>query len=648
MSRSSFASLDELLAQARHESAQLKNYYVGVEHLLLALLRVESGIAAHLLAQQNSSSNYIEFVVQSYKGSEASGYLGLLTPRASRVFAKARSYIQQGVQPDERALLRALLEERDSLIISRVLSSLGVAREQLLEALNEWRPSAAGMTLPLPQVLSNDPRYVPLPEELAILQQIFRTCTRVTIERALSSEGNSYSGARVLLVRAYDAQGRSLAPSVVKLHEQRAIWWEKMRYNEHVRDKLPANTSYLVVDALPEDSPIGGLKYSYVQGALDARTTSLKDFVRSQPAQAVARFLREQLYDAFRHTWWDQRTPYKFTVWQEYDLLLPPALELEALPEAPSDAHRLQPMHQALRARGAFHADDLVVLDNFTVLKVKPAQNNTVQLVAGAGAEAINLASRVTVRNFNHAAHPTLYRGVVLERVAGRVLRTRDDILQERVLALAPDFDFISDPLPPHASYPERLPNPLYHYHALLETPVDGTFCPMHGDLHVGNVLIGRNNEAWLIDFEWARDGHTLFDWATLEISLLFELLAPYLADSWDSVWQAIARLDRLNCACVAASDVLSDDPFSADPPYNSALAPIMELRRIAAGLLRANHWAEYFIPLALMALRALSWQERPLTVRRLAYLIAALAIHTIHKMPGRSQSSATELTETG
>lgn len=105
--------------------------------------------------------------------------------------------------------------------------------------------------------------------------------------------------------------------------------------------------------------------------------------------------------------------------------------------------------------------------------------------MAGGNAEAMNLALRVDVRNVDLAAYPNLQRGVVLQRIDGRVIRTRDDILQERVLALAPDFDFISDRLPPQPALPLHLPNPLRNYRALLDEQLNGSFCCMHGDLHV-------------------------------------------------------------------------------------------------------------------------------------------------------------------
>lgn len=634
MAQRRFASLDELITIARHESATQMDYYIGVEHLLLALMRVEGGVAAHIFARQDASSSYVQFITQTQtSGSpDTAGYLGIPTPRAAKVIARAQSQIAKGMQPDERALLYAIVQERSSLVVKRVLENLGISREQLLADIIGWdAESAADFNLPPPEVFNSDPRYELLPDDLLIIQQIFRTCTRVVIERVLSSEGNSYSGARVLLVRAYEPGGREQAPSVVKLHDRRNVLWEKMRYNDYVRDKLPANTSHIMVDVLPENSLIGGLKYSFVQGSLDAQSTSLKDFALSQAPHVVARLLREKLYDAFKHTWWDQRTAYAFTAWQEYELLLPPALELEAAPEETprSGARKITPLNEILRAEGALRYGELVVLNNFTVLKAKPERSNTVQFVAGGNAEAMNLASRVDVKNFDLTAHPNLHRGMMLEHVLGSVTRTRDDILQEQVLALAPDFDFTRDPLPYHQALMERLPNPLKHYRSLLEQRLSGSFCSMHGDLHVGNVLVGRNGEAWLIDFEWTRDGHTLFDWVTLEMSLLLELVVPDLTDSWEAVWDVIAVLDQLNRACYTEPHVASSALINPDLPFANALIPIAEVRRIASGLLQRGNWAEYFTPLALMALRTLGWKERPLAARRLAYLVAALAIES-------------------
>jgi len=649
VSQQRFASLDELLTLARHESTAHKDYYIGVEHLLLALMRVESGVAAHIFAQQDSSSSYVQLVVQSNSDLDATGFLGSHTPRASRVIARAQGYIAQGMQPDERALLRALL--RDSLLVRRLVRSLGVKRKALIEQVDNWRAdSAVAIALPPPQVLNNDVRYSLPPDDLIILQQIFRNCSRVVIERLLSAEGNSYSGARVLLIHPFDTHGRGESPAVVKLHDRSSILWEKLRYNQYVRDKLPANTSHIVADVLPENSPIGGLKYSFVQGHFNAQAANLADFARSEPPEIVARLLRERLYDVFRPTWWDQRRSYKFTAWQEYDLLLPPALELEALAEIPRSGRKIVPLHDLLRTEGALHADELVILTDFTVLKTKPERNNTVQLIAGSNAEAINLALRVDVRNFDLSAQPNLRRGTVLRQVAGKVVRTRDDILQGQVLALAPNFDLVGDPLPRHAVFPERLPNPLRHYRELLDALISGSFCAMHGDLHIGNVLIGRNGDAWLIDFEWARDGHTLFDWATLELSLILSLLAPQLPDSWDAAWEALAVLDRLNRACYAQPEALETAFFSAEHPYARALIPILEVRRIVSGLLHRGNWAEYFVPLGLMALRALSWKERPETARRLAYLIVALAIKTsreAHRCYMASPASEGDRTET-
>ena len=55
-------------------------------------------------------------------------------------------------------------------------------------------------------------------------------------------------------------------------------------------------------------------------------------------------------------------------------------------------------------------------------------------------------------------------------------------------------------------------------------------------DKRMNAVLIGPGGDAWLIDFEWARDGHTLFDWATLETSLLIDHVYMTLGSDRKSV----------------------------------------------------------------------------------------------------------------
>jgi hypothetical protein len=157
----------------------------------------------------------------------------------------------------------------------------------------------------------------------------------------------------------------------------------------------------------------------------------------------------------------------------------------------------------------------------------------------------------------------------------------------------------------------------------LLDRKISGTLSTIHGDLHSGNILIGSSNDAWLIDFEWTRDGHTLFDWAVLEISLLIEYVAARIGVSWDEVRHAITLLDGLNREGVVREQ----------SPLALAMLPLVELRKIVRELLYVDpvvgtpNWAEYHVALALCALRVIGWSNRPLAARRVAFMVSALSM---------------------
>jgi Ternary complex associated domain 9 len=179
------------------------------------------------------------------------------------------------------------------------------------------------------------------------------------------------------------------------------------------------------------------------------------------------------------------------------------------------------------------------------------------------------------------------------------------------------------------------------HYVVLLARRLVGTLSTIHGDLHTGNILIGSSNDAWLIDFEWTRDGHTLFDWAVLEISLVIEYVTRFMGDSWDDVRQTITLLDML----------YRDVSPPAETPLARALIPIAEVHRIVRELLFVDpqtgrgHWAEYYTALALCALRVTTWDNRSVGARRLAFMVAALAMSHAQASEGARNVTSADLT---
>jgi hypothetical protein len=211
------------------------------------------------------------------------------------------------------------------------------------------------------------------------------------------------------------------------------------------------------------------------------------------------------------------------------------------------------------------------------------------------------------------------FRGEIIERIGGRVWETRASALMAAAQALEPDFDLQIETIP-GIGKPERLPNPVLAYDDLLDRYVDGTLSKIHGDLHLGNILVGPNASAFLIDFAQTRNGHTLFDWASLEVSLLTDVVMPVIGDDWYSV--------RLVLRYIASLQSAMPDTV---PALNRVMQHVVAVREIARECLaRETSWSEYFVALAMCSLRAVTWDTLSLGSRRLMFCLAALSIHEL------------------
>src|SRR5258708_24631250 len=112
--------------------------------------------------------------------------------------------------------------------------------------------------------------------------------------------------------------------------------------------------------------------------------------------------------------------------------------------------------------------------------------------------------------------------------------------MKEQEQALDPNFHILDETLPYSDSAGDRLPNPLKRYLRILEQRISGTLSTIHGDLHTANILIGPGGGPGLIDFEWTRVGHTLFEWAVLESSMLLDHVPLSVGRVSDELWHAV------------------------------------------------------------------------------------------------------------
>ena len=608
-------SLHDILTLARQESAQLYHYFIGVEHLFIALTQLKDGITSAILEYFSLSPRFVRYSIRESVGryEDRRYWAGFPeTPRARTVLEMAAS-LAGDRSPSERELLLAILSENDN-VVTRTLREIGADVGAMIEVVSHWFTPLKPKTpdVPIAGAVQLDG------EQVRVLQSMFRDYSQVEVVRELAG---GYSGARVLLVHPTRVDGLKDAPVVVKLDDRQAILYERRRYDLYVKGTLPAATARLVDSpVVPDDLAIGGLKYTFVGRIEDTDPVSLREVAAGEDLEKVSDLVWG-MYESFGPSWWRQRTPYRFAMWQEYEHVLPPALVVEAVEVAPSleqgAARILKPYGPWSRSRQVMPGE-IVALQGFAVQKVDMG-SHVLHLAAGVQPEAMHRSGKVEVRgiDLSNTAH---FRGEVVEQIWGRVVRTREDLLLRAVHRLEPYFDLRSATIPSLSPTIGDLPNPLALVDRMLERQVRGYLSTIHGDLHLGNILIGPRGDAWLIDFAWTRDGHTLFDWALLEISLLVEMVSPRAPRGWEGAWETIGRL--------AAIDRGETSVRNAAHPAARGLGVVADVREIVAQCLgEVGRWSEYYMALAFLALRAMTWRAEHIDGRRLAFLVAALCM---------------------
>src|SRR5258708_36428444 len=223
-------SLRDIEAIARIESAKMQHFYVGVEHLFIALTKLDGGLTASIFEHGDQSARYLRYATRELAGRGDDrrywpGYRN--TPRATNVLNHAQQLTVQGVQPDERALLLAILEEGNSIPI-RALREAGVDTDRLRETVRDWkgeeRAHAPLVEIEGDETLGEDERLV--------LQRMVRKYDSVEVEHIFQQ---GFSGSTVMLVRPVNADGRPDALIVVNIADRQVLLWQQKRSNTFVK-----------------------------------------------------------------------------------------------------------------------------------------------------------------------------------------------------------------------------------------------------------------------------------------------------------------------------------------------------------------------------------------------------------------------------
>ena len=609
-------TLRDIQRIAEQESSRHMHFYIGVEHLFIAMTKLQNGMTNAVLEYVDIEPRFIRYSIRQEIGTGEDGryWSGFRqSPRAQLVTDTAQKYAGIHTATEQHVLL-AIIDEGDS-IPTRILAEHKVDLDQLRLIVDNWSPHMQAEIPPVPIEitaakldLDNDERIV--------LQRMFRAYQKVTVEREL---GGSYTGARLLVVRPQRNQ-RNEALVVVKIAERGIILHEQRHYETYVKNTFPPTTAHLLdTPALPENCALGGLKYALVKPAGSPDPINLQVYAEQNTPTEIGYLLREGVYKVYAESLWWERQRFRFGVWREYEHVLPPALEIDFIgTQFDGSGTVIEPMGSWSR-QDSINISEIVILRNFAVQKVRYSQAS-MQVSAGGGTEAVNRASKVEVVNMGKTVRQ-FRRGEVIEFLVGRVQRRRTDILQEQIALLDPPFKLHR----PGFTHPflGELPNPLQHVSNFLEKHLRGYLSIIHGDLHLGNILVGPGGDAWLIDFALVREGHTLFDWAMLEVSVLCTIVAPRLEAGWQGIWRALYLLHQINN--------LEYHMNWDETPLADAFRTIAQLREIVAdNLTRPDRWHEYHTALMMLALRGVGWTETTtIQTRRLLFGVAAMSIFT-------------------
>jgi Ternary complex associated domain 9/Clp amino terminal domain, pathogenicity island component len=620
--------LKDILISARQESHRMQHFYIGVEHLFIALLEIPSGIARSIVQEHGLTPEYvIDGVRQKIgKGSKRRIWSGTpSTPRANVILAIANEIAMDEGRADinERDLLTAIFEEGENMPV-RVLKRLGLDIPSLI---NEAQYRSVERVAAQPYINID---YAPefdtrslTDEHMVILLRMFYGYAGIRLESRLTG---GYTKALVLVVTPLNADGREDAAVVVKIDDTDEILDEAQRYETHVKGTLPPLTARLEDKPVaPEICALAGVKYTIVTKP-DKTPQDLGSAIAEMGADKLGYWLRQQLYTQFGRTWWQQRRTFRFQVWTEYDWILPPILTMQYIPEteASTSGHMVRvPVNRSKLKQ--IESGNIVTLENFTVQRVYPEQG-AIQLAIGRGNEATRRAYKIILNGID-LDKDFHYRGEVIDRIVGRVRKTRHESLMNAAMLLDAPFDLNAETITINTIKPRTLPNPIVAYEELLHLHISGSTSKIHGDLHLGNILVGPGDSPFLIDFAHSRDGHTIFDWATLETSLLSDWIMKQVGSDWEAAYLVLDYMAALNAQTTFPR---------MNPELTLAFTPLIAIRSIAQETLaNESAWEEYYISLALSALRGIVWETKSIGGRRLLFLVAALAIEEAQKLIG-------------
>lgn len=589
-----------------HESTRLNHHYLGVEHLFLAMLQLPESITAQILKHTGLSPYYLAYLVEQSLGQSPDrrywdGFRS--TPRFEKVLSIAQRYTPMDVL-NERELLLAMLDEGDSIPV-RMLEGLDADLRTLSQLAASWRGlSTAPLTLPIETSL-------PLSMvEQGLLRELFSKSHKLEVVKELPNNSDQ----RLYVIQVWTTEKES-AYSVARFDHPTHIMQETYR-TESLARHLAQTVAGVGGIAIPSQHRLAALRYQF-----QSKTTlplDLLSYAQTVGLQLAGQAV-ESLYHQLGDNWWQAKERYRFPIWREYEFLLPPTLEVEFGVLEPEVI--LRPLG-SWTYQDEVPSDTMIELQDFTVENCY-AVNNALLLKAGKGDESVYQGSQILLRGLPDLKPFSIGRSVRYLR--GRVTKTREATLIESASSLIPPFKATDLEFDTPIGL---MPNPILALPSLLQHEVDGFLAQIHGGLLLENIILG--DQAWVIHLDQTRLGHILFDWATLELSILQEVIAPLTDGEWDSLWKIGAGLQAIHH--LQRPDLLAH--------VAEALNLLQVLREIVTPLLgQQGDWREYYAALTIVSLAQMTTPHLSLAARRLALVNAMVSAQLFQQLQFELQS---------
>ncbi|MBN1191229.1 MAG: hypothetical protein JXA46_15845 [Dehalococcoidales bacterium] len=133
--------VEKIMALAQQESEGLRHYYLGVEHIFIALTKIDSGVTQRILRELKLNPKQLRDNLRYFVGlGDGHRYWEgtVITPRCKSILGLAKEEAEKdGVGSiSAKGLLTAIFKEGEGIPV-RVLEGLGFRAQKILEMIND-------------------------------------------------------------------------------------------------------------------------------------------------------------------------------------------------------------------------------------------------------------------------------------------------------------------------------------------------------------------------------------------------------------------------------------------------------------------------------------------------------------------------------